>query len=111
MERLRYAAIYHCKNCDIEEYVPRLFQYHFGKYCRCPRCGTFRLTKLKERDKIDSMHTGFLNLMERMSGGKLLHCRYCRLQFYDRRPRASESTEEQQQATASAHAQGAGGDV
>ena len=28
---------------------------------------------------------GALNLMERMLGGSLYHCCYCRLQFYDRR--------------------------
>ena len=94
-ERFRYAAIYYCKSCDTEEYVPRIFQYRFGPYARCPRCGTYRLSKLKEPDKIDSMHSGLINLMERMTGGRLFHCRYCRLQFYDRRARASDSFEEQ----------------
>src|SRR5579883_2091956 len=94
LERFKYAAIYHCKSCDTEEYVPRLFQYRFGPYCRCPKCGTYRITKLKERDKIDKMLGGFLNLRERMGGGSLMHCRYCRIQFYDRRPRVSESAED-----------------
>jgi hypothetical protein len=30
-----------------------------------------------------------------MSGGSLFHCRYCRIQFYDRRARAAEGSEEQ----------------
>ena len=94
-ERFRYSAIYHCKSCDTEEYVPRILQHRFGSYCRCPECGTYRVTKLKERDKIDRMHGGIFNLLERMGGGSLLHCRYCRVQFYDRRPRASEGAEEQ----------------
>jgi len=111
-ERFRYAAIYYCKSCETEECVPRLFQYRFGPYCRCPRCGTYRLTKLKERDRIDKMQTGFLNLMERMSGGKLMHCRYCRIQFYDRRPRVSEGVEENgEQTAASAQPQQARGDA
>jgi hypothetical protein len=112
VERFRYAAIFYCKDCDIEEYVPRLFQYHFGPYCRCPQCGTYRLSKLKEPDKIDKMYYGFLNLLERMGGGSLLHCRYCRIQFFDRRPRASEVPEEAiaEPATA-AHSQEARGDA
>jgi hypothetical protein len=37
------------------------------------------------------MHGGFLNLMERLVGkGRLFHCRWCRLQFYDRRPLAPQ---------------------
>ena len=36
------------------------------------------------------MHTGMLNTLERMVGGKLFHCRYCRLQFWDRRRLQSE---------------------
>lgn len=90
-ERFRYAAIYYCKSCETEECTPRIFQYHFGPYTRCPKCGTYRVSKLKEPDKIDAMHTGVLNLMERLSGGRLFHCRYCRLQFFDRRPRLSET--------------------
>ncbi len=67
------------------ETAPRRYQYHFGARCRCVRCGTYRITKLKERDKIDKMETGFLNLLERWMGGKLYHCRFCRVQFFDRR--------------------------
>jgi len=31
------------------------------------------------------MRTGMLNMLEKMAGGKLYHCRYCRVQFWDRR--------------------------
>jgi hypothetical protein len=38
-----------------------------------------------------------LNLLERIAGrGKLFHCRWCRLQFYDRRPLSSEMAKEEQ---------------
>jgi hypothetical protein len=67
------------------ENAPRRYLLHFDGDCRCPRCGTYRISKLKERDKIDKMETGFLNLFERWRGGKLYHCRYCRIQFFDRR--------------------------
>jgi DNA-directed RNA polymerase subunit RPC12/RpoP len=55
-------------------------------HTRCPVCGSYRVVKLKHPDRIDRMHTGFLNLLERIAGkGQLFHCRWCRLQFYDRR--------------------------
>jgi hypothetical protein len=31
------------------------------------------------------MNTGVLNMLEKAAGGKLYHCRYCRVQFWDRR--------------------------
>ena len=78
-------AKYRCRECHATENAPRSYRLHYGNRCRCPRCGTFRITKLKERDRIDPMETGILNLYERWMGGKLYHCRYCRIQFFDRR--------------------------
>jgi hypothetical protein len=79
-------ALYECRECKIEESVPRQYRFHFGPTCRCPVCGTFRVVRLKQPDKIDRMHGGFLNLLERWAGrGRLFHCRWCRLHFYDRR--------------------------
>jgi hypothetical protein len=40
------------------------------------------------------MAGGALNLMERMLGGSLYHCCYCRLQFYDRRRMGPRSAQE-----------------
>jgi DNA-directed RNA polymerase subunit RPC12/RpoP len=90
MERFSYLAIYACQECEAEEFAPRRYKYHFGPHARCPSCGTLRIVKLKARDKIDPMYVGFLNLMERLAGGRLFHCRYCRCQFYDRRRTAAE---------------------
>src|ERR1051325_5743201 len=84
-ERFGYMAIFQCRDCAEEEYVPRPYKYHFGSQCRCPKCGTFRLTKLEKPDKIDKMPTGALNWIERRLGGALYSCCFCRLQFYDRR--------------------------
>jgi hypothetical protein len=54
-------------------------------------CGTYRVVRLKQPDKIDRKHHGFLNLVERVAGkGRLFHCRWCRLQFFDRRDVSSE---------------------
>ena len=89
LERFTYMAIYQCRQCDHEEFVPRPYQYHFGHKCRCPHCGTYRVVKLQKPDKIDKMQTGFLNWAEKMLGGTLHSCCFCRLQFYDRRRIAS----------------------
>jgi DNA-directed RNA polymerase subunit RPC12/RpoP len=83
-------AIYECRDCDAEKLYPRRYTYHFGPYCRCPHCGTYRVTRLKAPDKIDRIQSGFLNYLERLAGGRLHHCRYCRVQFFDRRMLASE---------------------
>ena len=85
-------AIYQCHTCEHEDFIPRRYRYHLGPSCRCPVCGTYRVVRLKERDRIDRMQSGFLNLLERVAGkGRLFHCRWCRLQFYDRRPLAAEA--------------------
>jgi hypothetical protein len=91
-ERFNYMAVYECRTCDLEEVVPRRFRYHLGAHSRCPLCGTFRVSKLKIPDRIDRRHSGFLNLVERMLGrGQLFHCRWCRLQFFDRRDLSSDA--------------------
>ena len=90
-ERFSFLAIYVCRECEHEEYVPRHYRFHFGPHTRCPRCGTYRLKKLKEPDKIDPPCGGFLDFLERVAGGgKLFHCCYCRIQFHDRRRLATE---------------------
>jgi len=85
-ERFRYLAIYECKRCEREVLVLRHYTYHFGDACRCPKCGTLRVVKLKAPDRIDPMSGGLLNWFERLAGGNLYHCCYCRVQFFDRRP-------------------------
>ena len=96
-ERFSYMAIYECKDCEQEEFAPRRYRYHMGPEARCPICGSYRIAKLKHPDRIDKMHTGFLNWLEKQASHKtLFHCRWCRLQFYDRRPlRPPESVSQQ----------------
>jgi hypothetical protein len=86
VERFSFLAIYECRDCENEEFIPRRYTFHFGENVRCPRCGTMRVTKLRAPDKIDKMVTGFWNTFEKITGGnKLYHCCFCRVQFYDRR--------------------------
>jgi len=93
-EKLRYAAVYECHQCG--ERVPerRWFSVYGGEYPRCPRCGTYRLTRMCSRDRIDSMQKGLVNFVQKMMGAELYHCRYCRVQFYDvRKPVAPDNRE------------------
>jgi len=85
VERIGYMALYQCRQCQDEHAVPRRWKYHLGPGARCPLCGTHRVTKLKVPDKIDPKHGGFLNFLEHLANGKLYHCCFCRIQFYDRR--------------------------
>lgn len=98
-ERLSYMAIYECRECRYRDKFPRRYQFRLGSECRCPRCGTYRLTKLRERDKIDRMSHGVMNLVERVLGGRLYHCCFCRLQFYDRRPLLSRTAQDAERLT------------
>lgn len=92
-ERFRYLAVYECQECDTEQCLPRPYQYQFDSEACCPRCGTTRLRRLPKRDKIEKMQGGLLNMWKRLRGGTLLYCRFCRLQFYDRRPVAPKTAE------------------
>jgi DNA-directed RNA polymerase subunit RPC12/RpoP len=112
MERFEYLAIYECRECHTEEPLLRTYRLHFGKAARCPKCGTYRIVRLKERDRIDPMCGGLLNQIERLSHGKLHHCRYCRIQFWDRRPLATQvAAEEAAQETEEAASTGSGPDA
>jgi hypothetical protein len=84
-------AVYECQGCQRQAVASRRFRYHLGPACRCPVCGTYKVVRLKQRDRIDRFQTGFLNLLERFaSGSRLHHCRWCRIQFFDRRKLAGE---------------------
>ena len=93
LERFAYLAIYQCRTCEREQHMPRPHRLHFGPHARCPRCGTIRVTRLGERDAVDRMQGGLWNLLERLFHGNLYHCRFCRVQFYDRRPQVSQAAE------------------
>ncbi len=83
-------AIYQCRQCHDISTVPRRFRYHLGEKCRCPKCGTYRISMLREPDTIDPFNKGLLNWLEKLAGGRIFHCKFCRLQFYDRRKTPKE---------------------
>jgi transcription elongation factor Elf1 len=89
-ERFAYLAIYECRDCKEINCVQRPYRHHFGEWCRCPHCGTVRVSRLRSRDKIDPMYSGLVNSVKKLVGGGLHHCKFCRVQFYDRRPLAPD---------------------
>ncbi|MFY9725717.1 MAG: hypothetical protein WB579_24080 [Bryobacteraceae bacterium] len=93
LEHFAYLAIFQCAVCEREQHLPRPFRLHLGPHARCPQCATFRVTRLGEPDVVDRMQGGLWNLLERLVHGNLYHCRFCRLQFYDRRPLAGQPSE------------------
>ena len=82
-ERCLYYALYECRECGGTYPAPRRITFYFGNQTRCPNCGTERVKRLSRPDRIDRMYYGPLNVVARMCGGRLYHCGFCRLQFYD----------------------------
>ena len=93
-ERLLYVAVYECRQCKTRRPEPRWYALYLGDYPRCPRCGTYRLTRLATRDRIDPMYKSIFSFAQRVFGASLYHCRYCRVQFYDMRGPLSPEAKE-----------------
>jgi len=83
-------GVFECPECKDVKRIARRYTYHLGDEARCPLCGTYRLRVLAERDHIDRMLRNPVNAIKRWMGGKIFHCRYCRVQFYDRRRLAEQ---------------------
>ena len=50
-----------------------------------------KVTLQRKRDRIDPMYWSVLSVLEMiLSGGKLYHCSFCRIQFFDRRHHVSD---------------------
>jgi DNA-directed RNA polymerase subunit RPC12/RpoP len=86
-ERFGYVKAYRCKDCKARVRLGVASHAKKLKYASCPKCHTHELTAPRRVDKIDKMVGGPRSFFQRLMGGKLYHCWYCRLQFYDLRPR------------------------
>jgi DNA-directed RNA polymerase subunit RPC12/RpoP len=87
IERFGYSKAYRCKDCDARVRVSIASDSKNLKFAACPKCRTHELSAPKRVDKIDKLLKGPRSLLQRLLGGTLYHCWYCRLQFYDLRPR------------------------
>ncbi|MGH9660305.1 MAG: hypothetical protein ACRD96_17275 [Bryobacteraceae bacterium] len=86
-ERFLYSAVFKCRDCAENTTDERWYMMPFGKFSRCPHCGTHRVVKMRGVDRIDRMYRHPISYWQRHFGAPLLCCPFCRLQFYDRRPR------------------------
>ncbi len=90
-ERLFWVAALRCRSCSHRFLITsRALTFSAGPWVRCPRCGTTEITRIPEPDPVDPMHAHWLNSVRRLLHGKLYHCRYCRIQFYDLRKRSPQ---------------------
>jgi hypothetical protein len=87
LERFRYLEAYRCPGCGNRYHVSVTSRMHLARFAKCPKCRYQDITLLKRVDKIDHMRGGLFNFIHRVMGGRLYHCWFCRLQFYDLRPR------------------------
>jgi DNA-directed RNA polymerase subunit RPC12/RpoP len=87
LDRLRYLEAYRCTGCGARYHVTLSSRLALARYAKCPKCRYQDITPMKRIDKIDKMRGGIFNMIHRVFGGKLYHCWFCRLQFYDLRPR------------------------
>jgi hypothetical protein len=87
-EKFVYHSVQKCKKCGKRETRDQWFLFLFGRTSRCPRCGSFRVEKLRGVDHIDPMYRNPLSYLQKWFGGNLHWCPFCRLQFYDVRKKA-----------------------
>jgi hypothetical protein len=83
-EKFIYLALYRCRKCGAVKPRPRRFMFYFQDGAACPLCGTSKLKRLTARDHIDPMRWNLYNWLRWIMDFQLYHCRYCRIQFYDR---------------------------
>jgi hypothetical protein len=88
VQRLYTRAVFKCLRCGNRVAVYRRFVGAFGRYTRCPQCGTRQnLSKLKSIDRVDRLNKNPLRWLLGVLGAPLYHCTFCRLQFWDTRSR------------------------
>src|SRR5882724_1760621 len=85
LERFIYHAVSMCKKCGRREAQDQWFLFLLGAKSRCPRCGSYRVEKLRGVDHIDPMYKNPLSYIQKYLGAKVHWCPFCRLQFYDLR--------------------------
>ncbi len=87
LDKFRYSAVYRCHKCNEKMVITRPYVYRVTLHTCCPRCGNSELKKLEKRDRIDEMYSSLISALGHFLGAPLYWCQFCRLQFYDFRPR------------------------
>jgi len=84
-QRFVYRKVLQCRKCGGEEQTPREFTLKPAAFVECPRCHTHKVSRRIAPDKIDPVIKSLSSVMQGLLGGRLYHCNYCRIQFYDLR--------------------------
>jgi len=84
-ERFTYMAIYACAIATRKGMLRAATRTTSVHTAAARIAEPFPRHPLKETRPHRSLQTRFLNFLEGTAGGRLHHCRYCRIQFYDRR--------------------------
>jgi hypothetical protein len=84
-QRFFYKQVLQCRKCKIETQTPREFTLKPAALVQCPRCHTHKVSRRIAPDKIDPVVKTFSSVVQGLLGGRLYHCNYCRIQFYDLR--------------------------
>ncbi len=84
-ERAVYTVLVRCRTCDRRTGQKRLFYNYFSRDTRCPCCGGAVLERRVKADRVDRQLRNPFRLAQRLLGGTLFHCEFCRVQFYDLR--------------------------
>ncbi len=65
--------------------MPREFTLKPTAHVQCPRCHTYKVSRRIAPDKIDPVIKSMSSMLQSVLGGRLYHCNFCRIQFYDLR--------------------------
>ncbi len=84
-QRFGYKQVFQCRQCGHDSLTPREFTLKPSAHVRCPRCHTLKVSRRIAPDKIDRVIKTFSSVVQGLLGGRLYHCVYCRIQFYDLR--------------------------
>ena len=100
--RAMFRKVLACSACGYRARTWRLpFEktatFVFARHSRCIRCGSYRVKRLRGRDRIDSRSTHPISVLLSLTLAPFYHCNPCRLQYHDWRPvQPSEQPETRQ---------------
>jgi hypothetical protein len=89
-EKPIYSVVFKCRACESRIGAKREFFHYFGGHAKCPRCGTEEVKQRSTLDRIDRLVKTPISVFQALTGGKLYHCLFCRIQFYDLRRRSRQ---------------------
>ena len=90
LERLVIAQAYRCAECRSRVRVTKWRSLLDRRYVCCPRCKGHDVQVLPRIDPVEHLDRHLHRFVHKWLGAPLFYCRFCRLQFFDRRPRSKD---------------------